>query len=361
MLDFKAEVQALAKLVVALGTDPPLAIALLGSWGSGKSSFMLQVRDEVLRLADTARSNPRASAFAASIRQIMCGTTATPASGRASSITCSETLATDEQTDRAATADELAADRERLSHLLSSAERECDVTRAALEDLAPLSSGTAAPFLEIAFRFAERFWRTQAASAIPAIIAAIAARLVWQRYDVLFGALIAAVAAFFAPMLPVLQTLRSTGGRVVQSIEDQRRDLKLEALQSDIASHKSRLAQVDAAGRLQQAFLSDMTATDHYQPFTGIVGQVSEDLRTLNDRLEEAGWSGRSPDPTARRPCSASSSTSMISTGAHLTRCWRLSRPSTSLSRCRSSWWSLASILPGCCSRWRSTTRSCFR
>lgn len=50
-LGFAPHVDALARVVAARSTEPPLAIALLADWGSGKSSFMAQLAGHVGRLA----------------------------------------------------------------------------------------------------------------------------------------------------------------------------------------------------------------------------------------------------------------------------------------------------------------------
>ncbi|MDQ3154681.1 MAG: P-loop NTPase fold protein, partial [Actinomycetota bacterium] len=64
------DVNSVAALLAALGTAPPLSVALLGDWGSGKSSFMQQVISRVDMLADASKRNPRASAYAAHVRQV---------------------------------------------------------------------------------------------------------------------------------------------------------------------------------------------------------------------------------------------------------------------------------------------------
>jgi len=46
-LGMTSDVRMLASLAAAQATSPPLSIALLGNWGSGKSSFMLQMAGEV--------------------------------------------------------------------------------------------------------------------------------------------------------------------------------------------------------------------------------------------------------------------------------------------------------------------------
>jgi WD40 repeat protein len=64
------EVETLAELIAANETQPPLAIALIGDWGAGKSSVMLQVEQHIDMLASRARGNPGWSAFAENVRQV---------------------------------------------------------------------------------------------------------------------------------------------------------------------------------------------------------------------------------------------------------------------------------------------------
>ena len=52
-------------------TAPPLAIALIGDWGAGKSSVMLQVQRRIEELADQIAGTIRGcSVFAANVRQV---------------------------------------------------------------------------------------------------------------------------------------------------------------------------------------------------------------------------------------------------------------------------------------------------
>ena len=46
-LGFKPYVEAVAVFLTHPGTHPPLTLSVEGSWGSGKSSFMLQLEDRV--------------------------------------------------------------------------------------------------------------------------------------------------------------------------------------------------------------------------------------------------------------------------------------------------------------------------
>ncbi|MET9118845.1 P-loop NTPase fold protein [Streptomyces longwoodensis] len=70
LLGNETDVETLAMLVAAYDSRPPTAIALLGQWGSGKSSFMDQMQRRVDRLASLSANNPGRTAFAANIRQI---------------------------------------------------------------------------------------------------------------------------------------------------------------------------------------------------------------------------------------------------------------------------------------------------
>ncbi len=61
----------LAMLATALTTTPPLAIALLGEWGAGKSSTMEQMHAQVAALTERVRRQQELqSAFVANVRQV---------------------------------------------------------------------------------------------------------------------------------------------------------------------------------------------------------------------------------------------------------------------------------------------------
>ncbi|KZB86175.1 P-loop NTPase fold protein [Amycolatopsis regifaucium] len=77
-LGIGSDVRMLADLVVSRMITPPLSIGLFGSWGSGKSFFMRQMRLRVRELADSAREAEIAagahgksvSSYCSSVRQI---------------------------------------------------------------------------------------------------------------------------------------------------------------------------------------------------------------------------------------------------------------------------------------------------
>ena len=66
-LGITADVQTLATVLAATTTAPPLSMALMGHWGSGKSTFIRQLISEVTRL--TSSYDP-ARAYARQVRQV---------------------------------------------------------------------------------------------------------------------------------------------------------------------------------------------------------------------------------------------------------------------------------------------------
>lgn len=50
-LDISNDVHAFARVIAAKSFDPPLAIALFGKWGSGKSFFMLKLKEQITKLS----------------------------------------------------------------------------------------------------------------------------------------------------------------------------------------------------------------------------------------------------------------------------------------------------------------------
>ncbi|RPD39428.1 P-loop NTPase fold protein [Chitinophaga barathri] len=56
-LDISKDVTAFARVIAAKSFDPPLAIALLGKWGSGKSFFMRKLKQQVTEFSNFQASN----------------------------------------------------------------------------------------------------------------------------------------------------------------------------------------------------------------------------------------------------------------------------------------------------------------
>ena len=69
-LDITPDVHTVDALATAVSTEPPLSIALLGDWGTGKSTFMRQMSDRIQQLAGLSHNNPGLSLFAANVWQV---------------------------------------------------------------------------------------------------------------------------------------------------------------------------------------------------------------------------------------------------------------------------------------------------
>ncbi len=54
-LDISKDVKAFARVVAAKSFEPPIAIALFGKWGSGKSFFMRKLREQVDKLSERSK------------------------------------------------------------------------------------------------------------------------------------------------------------------------------------------------------------------------------------------------------------------------------------------------------------------
>ena len=55
-LGFKLYVEALADFLLAENTRPPLTFSVEGSWGSGKSSFMLQLKNRIRAVSPASKT-----------------------------------------------------------------------------------------------------------------------------------------------------------------------------------------------------------------------------------------------------------------------------------------------------------------
>jgi hypothetical protein len=74
LLGRTGDAEAMAALLAATSTSPPLSVGLFGDWGSGKSFFMRMLRSEIDALASLsrlARKQGRPTAICAEIRQIV--------------------------------------------------------------------------------------------------------------------------------------------------------------------------------------------------------------------------------------------------------------------------------------------------
>ena len=298
-----SDVETLADLIAAAETSPPLAIALIGDWGVGKSSVMLQIQRRIDALAEMSRNNPGLSVFASNVRQVRFNAwdysddqlwsglvehlfhalAADPDSSSAPPDP--GTVEAERRTLRRNLAEQEAAG-ERLSSELRAADRAVQpqgflawlgspvytwrVVTAAIRELA--REIRSAPWVLLCW----------------AVLGAIAYGA-WSLWGSKIGAAATAVAAVIAPAVVIGQRLRSwhrTGKSATARLR-RRLDEQERAINQKIADLRERLALIDASARLS-AFLTDRAASGAYQEYRGLLGQVRSDLATLSSDLTAA-------------------------------------------------------------------------
>ncbi|NMI54255.1 MULTISPECIES: P-loop NTPase fold protein [unclassified Streptomyces] len=317
LLSNEADVEMLAQLAAATVTTPPLAVALLGEWGAGKSSFIRQMSSRVDQLAALAAEDPAHSAFTATVRQVHFNawhySDEQVWSGlvdhlfRALAPT-SEPQASSPQ----ATAEER---RRRAAHLarLESDQQKLDtgLARTAQDRPVGFLSFAGSPLegprlLYTAGRLVLRdlgHGRWVLATWLAVLVGTGAAGLWLSSWLPL---LLSAVAGLAAPALPLLWALRATHtrhtsltGKLRALLEKHQRTLA-----ENVSTARARLAEADAAVRLAD-FLTERSAPQTYQHYRGLLGTVHHDLVQLDERLREARaeWAGahsRQPPPLER-------------------------------------------------------------
>ncbi|MFE4969576.1 P-loop NTPase fold protein [Streptomyces sp. NPDC056660] len=315
------DVEVLADLIAAAETRPPLSIALIGNWGAGKSSVMLQIERQVQLLARLSRGRPGRSAFVSSVRQVRFnawhysdtnvwtglithlftalagddeGGTTGPAPDPRQARRESETL-------RAAL-DERETTERQLSGRLAAA----DLAAPTPERFAPMGSPVRSyRVLLAAIRQTVRDLRVSLPVLALWLLLAGGATGVWLLRGTLSGLVagVLALAAAAAPARPLLRRLRSAHQGLLGLTE--RRYVELTAqqrgLRAEITGLRERLALVDAAARLGK-FLEERADGTAYQPYRGVLGQAHADLLRLGLDLEAARRQWQAGDTASAPP-----------------------------------------------------------
>ena len=305
LLGTGSDAETLADLIAATETAAPLAIALIGDWGSGKSSLMLQIQRRVDVLAERSRKDPGNSMFAANVRQVRFN--AWDYSDDHVWVGIVEHLfrALAAESDiPASTADPEAArsERARLRQLLTDREAEerrlaeelrvADETATSRGYLAGLSSPAwaarvvAAAICELG-RDVRGSWKILLGWAV----LGGAAAGIWVMWGSLVGAAASAVAAVASPGVAAARRLRAwhrTGTRIVEG-QRSRLDGRQRRLRREITQTRERLAVADAAVRLS-AFLTDRADGSAYGQYRSLLGRVRADLGQLSADLSQARY-----------------------------------------------------------------------
>jgi WD40 repeat protein len=327
-IDNTADVRAIAELLAARHTRPPLSLALLGDWGAGKSSTILQIKNHVHLLAESARLDHTARSWACPVRQIrfnawhysdrhlwtglmeqlLYGLRQDPADDP-DLITPASSLTADERATLRDRQEELAALQEDVLADITAART------ATTSPFRPLAALRRARHLGRALRTIGRFQLAEAESeasttidaakkivgrrrrrravwlsagiVVAAVLLAILGRdWITQGYRLLWSAGVAA-AGLLGGVSRGLRWFTKRTNELLSRMDDVAGEVKAKLDQATRNRDK-----LDPTHRLERV-LADLTP-DTYTPFRGVIGFVHQDLRRLADALIQAN---RDRDP----------------------------------------------------------------
>jgi len=301
LLSNEADVEMLAQLAVAKSTTPPLAVALLGEWGAGKSSFIHQMSRRVDELAAlAAESPPNAAAFTATVRQVHFNAwhysdehvwsglvdhlfralAPTPATESPSA----ESTAAERER-RAAELMILETEQQQLDERLARTAR--TRPRGLLSSLGSPAEGGRLLYTasRLMFRDIRHSWLIIAGWVL--FLGCAYATKPWL--STWLAVLISVLGTIAAPALPIWMVLRRWHEKDI-TLTSKLRNLMEErqrTLREEVSSARALLAEIDAAVRLSD-FLTERSSPDTYQQYRGLLGTVHHDLSQLDERLREA-------------------------------------------------------------------------
>ncbi|WP_280408127.1 P-loop NTPase fold protein [Nocardia brasiliensis] len=291
-LEITFDVNIVAAILAAMSTKPPVSIALLGDWGSGKSSFMAQVHNRVNTLAHRSVRRP-GSAFAANVKQVRFNAwhysddhlwvglvehlfqelapvdTTEPATDRLIRLRTdlSDTRAEYEDLTR----DLKAVDELDENGLLGAVRAPLRTLRLAHAAVTSARHGLRGTGWQIWLSLSTFFVCT-------ALIATATSLRLLPRLGIVLGGVLACSAAVIAAW-KWLATQTST----IRAQLDARKE-NLEA-QLEAAEHQ--LSELDIERRLNQ-LLNEISTPGRYESYRGLVGHIHHDLRRLSEDLEQA-------------------------------------------------------------------------
>ena len=290
LLGTARHVRTLTSLVCARDTDPPLAIALLGGWGAGKSSVMLQMQSQVRELvarSSAVMGNSGQSAFVSNVRQVTFNAWHYSDdrlwAGLATHLF--RALAEPDLPDASESSTDQA---EQRRHELRN---ELDYYKAKEAELFEIMADGQVGRLASPVYACNRLWR-RLRIASPHVLRAMAgwgllAAAGYAGYHWLDSAYAPAGAAALA-LFSALRTIGSIASdlRSVTSPVTNI-DFAQKQLSAQIAEAEDRLAQADATVRLSR-LLEDLGNSGAYAADRGLLGRIHQDLEQLQDDLDRA-------------------------------------------------------------------------
>ncbi|UMP01508.1 P-loop NTPase fold protein [Amycolatopsis sp. EV170708-02-1] len=279
LIGFHDDVRTLAAVIADRETSPPLCVALLGPWGSGKSSFVRQVTDRVAELAHRSRGDAANSVFAGEIRQIRFN--AWQYHDDHLWVGLVDHLFRNLGAPEAhADAGEVHAEREEL--------------RARLAGLKAVKADSPLTWrwrlLVSGVDRAERRRRRLAVAgyAVAGVLGIAAAITGWALWHNAILAAAGAVVALGAVLTPALTTARAALAPVKSILDKLRHDVdkREERFETEVRETEERLRRLDAAGRLGD--LIEEAKAGRYGDYQGVFARVREDLADLSADLADA-------------------------------------------------------------------------
>ncbi|MFI7414558.1 P-loop NTPase fold protein [Streptomyces sp. NPDC049627] len=321
LLGNEGEVEMLAMLVTALTTTPPLAIALLGEWGSGKSSTMEQMRAHVAAMTERVRRQKELqSAFAVNVRQVRFNAWHYAEDHLWTGLVdhLFRELATDPAEEQPPTVPmaDVHRRRDRLRRELEQARSDAERLQAAVdaaEEAVP--SGRAAAVGD-PMRGPRLLW-TEAGTLLRSawsnrrvvlvwIAVLVSAVVVWGVAGSWIAAAVPLALGAGAAVQPFLRRARSAYTALQQMAESagKRLDRDLQEANDRVAATADRLAQTDAAVRLSEFLRRRNEEPSPYEPYRSLLSQVRRDLEQLEADLGQAHqeWLERTEPGTGTPP-----------------------------------------------------------
>ncbi|WP_262701891.1 MULTISPECIES: KAP family NTPase [Streptomyces] len=312
LLGNETDVDMLAKLALAKVTSPPLAVALLGEWGAGKSSFIAQMDQRIDELAAAAeRSAVDADAFSTHVRQVHFNAwhynDDQVWSGLVDQLfrhlapePVLDPLIDDPEAERrrqAAELERLEAEQQQLDQELEQTARRRP--RGYLAFLGAPAEGLRLLYraVRLGLRDLRYGWRYLLVWLL--LIGTVIFAMPWLTTA--FSLLVAATSVIAPSLLPLWLAVRrrhsqglTWAGKIRGSLTARQRTLR-----EEITVTRAQLAQIDAAVRLS-SFLSERSET--YQTQRGLLGSVHDDLSQLGEKLREAHEEWESTESTRQPP-----------------------------------------------------------
>jgi WD40 repeat protein len=320
LIGVERDVDTLAELIAATKTRAPLAIAVIGEWGAGKSSIMELVAAQVGRIVDVSRNNRDATSFATSVCQIPFNAwhyscdhlwagvahemfRALEGYGGQDSGADTDSDPGKLRAEGAMLRVELAECRNTLKRLTSelNSAKSAEAPGGLLRSLGSPSyvARTFADAYREAFGDTRAAWR--------AVLIWLALAMIFVGLSFLFGPqvriAIAAVVVVAGPLLPILTRLRSWHRMLIDQADVlyQGLERKKSDLEQRMTNLQRRLALADAQYRLGE-FVRDRGKSAVYREGRGLIGDVHDDLLVLSDNLRQAHREWTAGDGQAEPP-----------------------------------------------------------